>query len=221
MPDTKAKLLIVDDEPAVRISLTLVLDKIGYSVRAAADGLSALAELRNEVPDVLLVDLNMPDMSGFELLSVVRRRFPTIHTIAMSGAFMGNEVPSGVPANAFYQKGSSMVCLLHMLDAQPRTMRPSDVHSGPIQPIWVQLKGKEKAEGASVTIACPECLRSFSHICEPSNSHVRTARCTHCNGLIHFALVEPVMERAKQAREPRVEKADRRPQPSGAHSYFY
>ena len=54
----------------------------------AEDGFSALAEIRKEVPDILLSDLNMPRMSGFELLSVVRRRFPSIRTIAMSGAFM-------------------------------------------------------------------------------------------------------------------------------------
>jgi CheY-like chemotaxis protein len=107
MPNTKARLLIVDDEPSIRNSLSLVLAEIGYPVRSAEDGLSALLELRNDVPDILITDLNMPGMSGFELLAVVRRRFPSIHTIAMSGAFCGNEVPSGVAADAFYQKGSS------------------------------------------------------------------------------------------------------------------
>ena len=53
-----------------------VLTEIGYRVRSAEDGFSALREMRHEVPDILLSDLNMPGMSGFELLSVVRRRFP-------------------------------------------------------------------------------------------------------------------------------------------------
>jgi CheY-like chemotaxis protein len=117
MPDTKPTLLIVDDEPSIRTSLSLVLAEIGYSVRTAEDGFSALAQMRMELPDVLLSDLNMPGMSGFELLSVVKHRFPAMLTIAMSGAFQGDEVPSGVAADGFYQKGSSMGSLLMILGA--------------------------------------------------------------------------------------------------------
>jgi CheY-like chemotaxis protein len=84
MPNTKAKVLLVDDAPSIRLSMSLVLTEIGYQVSCAEDGLSALLELRNEIPDILITDLNMPGMSGFELLAVVRRRFPAIHTIAMS-----------------------------------------------------------------------------------------------------------------------------------------
>jgi CheY-like chemotaxis protein len=110
-----ARLLIVDDEPSIRYSLTCVLTEIGYEVRSAEDGLSALLEIRNQVPEILLSDLNMPGMSGFELLSEVRRQFPAIQTIAMSGAFHGDEVPSGVAADGFYQKGSSVGSLLQLM----------------------------------------------------------------------------------------------------------
>jgi DNA-binding NarL/FixJ family response regulator len=61
----------------------------------------------------------MPGMSGFELLPVVRRRFPSIHVIAMSGAFTGGEVPQGLPADGFYQKGSSMDALLRIIGSLP------------------------------------------------------------------------------------------------------
>ena len=93
---TKERLLIVDDEPSIRESLSSVLAEIGHPVRTAEDGFSALIEIRKEIPDTILSDLNMPRMSGFEFLSVVRRRFPAIPVIAMSGAFSGDEVPSGV-----------------------------------------------------------------------------------------------------------------------------
>ena len=64
-------------------------------------------------------------MSGFELLMVVRNKFPAIKVIAMSGAFYGNEVPSGVLADAFHQKGSKRertVASIQILDpyATPR-----------------------------------------------------------------------------------------------------
>ncbi|MDR3777001.1 MAG: response regulator [Terracidiphilus sp.] len=123
MPNTKARVLIVDDEPSIRLSMSLILVEIGYQVRSAEDGHSALHELRSEIPDILITDLNMPGMSGFELLAEVRRSFPAIHTIAMSGAFCGDEVPSGVAADAFFQKGSSVGSLLKMMDALPRQER--------------------------------------------------------------------------------------------------
>jgi len=115
-----ARLLIVDDEPSIRYSLSCVLAEIGYDVRSAEDGFSALLAIRNEIPEILLSDLNMPGMSGFELLSEVRRQFPAIQTIAMSGAFRGDEVPSGVAADGFYQKGSSMGSLLRLMSGLHR-----------------------------------------------------------------------------------------------------
>jgi CheY-like chemotaxis protein len=143
MPDTKANLLVVDDEPSNRMSLASLLREIGYRARTAEDGLSALIEIGAEVPDILLSDLHMPGMSGFELLAVVRREFPALRTIAMSGAFCGDEVPSGVAADAFYQKGSDLGRLLRMIETLPHrermaidfaTVLPADQHlSAPIQ----------------------------------------------------------------------------------------
>jgi DNA-binding NtrC family response regulator len=100
---------------------------MGYRVRTAEDGFSALAELRKEIPDIVLSDLNMPGMSGFDFLSEVRRHFPSIQTIAMSGAFSGDEVPSGVAADAFYQKGCGVASLLKIVEALPQSkrLRPS------------------------------------------------------------------------------------------------
>jgi DNA-binding response OmpR family regulator len=58
--------------------------------------------------DLVISDLNMPQMSGFEFLSVIRRRVPQVLVIAMSGAYAaGDEVPGGVIADAFYAKGPS------------------------------------------------------------------------------------------------------------------
>jgi len=89
--DSSMKLLVVDDAPAIRTSLFYTLIEMGYAVRSAEDGFEALIEIRKEIPDIILSDLNMPGMSGFELLSVVRRRFPSIFAIAMSGPFSGEE----------------------------------------------------------------------------------------------------------------------------------
>ncbi len=131
--------IIVDDEPLIRVSLSYLLTEMGYRVRTAEDGLSALAELRKEIPDILLSDLNMPGMSGFELLQEIRCRFPSIKTIAMSGAFSGNEVPFGVAADAFHPKGCGVDSLLQIVESLLRSRRiqsnnPAALALSPIQP---------------------------------------------------------------------------------------
>ena len=95
MPDLKKSILIAEDEESVRTSFAMVLSELGLRVRSASDGLAALMEMRHEAPDILLSDLNMPGMSGFELLSVVRRRYPAVLVIAMSGAFSSDQVRAG------------------------------------------------------------------------------------------------------------------------------
>jgi CheY-like chemotaxis protein len=113
----------VDDKECIRTSLSLVLEALGFSVRSAEDGHSALREIRQQNPDILLSDLKMPGMSGFELLINVRRLFPAIRVIATSGSFCGNEVPAGVLADAFYPKGSSVSALLQILRSLPQATR--------------------------------------------------------------------------------------------------
>lgn len=115
MLSAKVKLLVVDDEIAIRTSLSQIFVDHQYAVRTAEDGLSALLDIQDVVPDVLLSDLNMPIMSGFDLLVEVRRRFPAIRVIAMSGAFSGVEIPNGVAADAFYEKGTSIASLLGIM----------------------------------------------------------------------------------------------------------
>ena len=80
-------IVLVDDNPTLLGVLSEIFKTHGYTVRTASDGFAALAAIRERVPNVLLSDLYMPGMSGFELLSVVRRRFTTIAVIAMSGAY--------------------------------------------------------------------------------------------------------------------------------------
>src|ERR1017187_9431187 len=110
-------ILIAEDDVKLRLLLSAILAQAGYKVRTTEDGFSALAEIRTEAPDILLSDLYMSGMSGFELLSVVRRRFPAIQVIAMSSAFSGSDVPTGVAADAFYEKATTVATLLQIIEA--------------------------------------------------------------------------------------------------------
>jgi two-component system, chemotaxis family, chemotaxis protein CheY len=65
--------LVVDDSRAIRRIIGEMLRKLGYEVHEAAHGIEALARLEEiEMPDVLLVDWNMPEMNGIELIRAVR-----------------------------------------------------------------------------------------------------------------------------------------------------
>lgn len=113
--ETRFRVLIVDDDALLRMSLLQTLTHAGYDARSVHGGQAALSEIDRETPDLLLSDLNMPGFSGFELLSVVRRRFPAVNVIAMSGAYFGDGVPPGVLADAFYEKGRGVDALMRMV----------------------------------------------------------------------------------------------------------
>jgi CheY-like chemotaxis protein len=190
MSDTKTKILIVDDTECTRTSMSLLLAEIGYRVRSAEDGFSALREIRQETPEILLSDLNMPRMSGFELLTVVRRRFPAILVIAMSGGFSGNEVPSGVSADAFFQKGSSVRALLQILRTPPQMRRQGLLPTSIWSPILIQQNRSDSSRRKRVAITCPDCLSVFSVAHEGSDCLMREIDCIHCGYSIKYAIVE-------------------------------
>jgi CheY-like chemotaxis protein len=126
-----SSILIVDDHASLRMVLSIIFSTEGYQVRLAEDGFSALDEIERHTPDLLLSDLNMPGMSGFQLLSVVRQRFPMIRVVAMSAAFSGEQLPAGVMADAFYAKGThSVEPLLKLVSLltgseQPKSRQPA------------------------------------------------------------------------------------------------
>ena len=104
----KYRILLVEDDPDAREVIAMLLNEKGYDVSSAANGLGALSQLNKEVPDIIISDLNMPEMSGFELLSIVHRRWPSVPAIAMSASYdSGDRLPDGVMANAFFAKGKS------------------------------------------------------------------------------------------------------------------
>lgn len=72
-------------------------------MRTAGDGFAALPE-RRSLPDVIITDLSMPNVSGFELLSVVRRRFRQIPEIAISGEY-NSPAPTRPSLGRFLQEG--------------------------------------------------------------------------------------------------------------------
>jgi len=201
MPVPKPRLLIVDDDPHITATLSSIFSGLGHQVHIAEDGFSALKSVRAEVPDILLSDLNMPNMSGFELLSVVRRRFPGVFVIAVSAAFTGDAVPRGLAADAFHAKGTGLTQLFELVKAAtyPHHAR-SD--AGAAVTVWVTHAG-ERSAGTPLSITCPECLRGFAISWHPMDFLVETTVCPQCDAAVRYGLVpamdpvHPAVPRAK------------------------
>ncbi len=66
------RILVVDDEPNIALSLNYLMERAGYSVRIAADGEEAIEAVKEAPPDLILLDVNMPKMNGYEVCELVR-----------------------------------------------------------------------------------------------------------------------------------------------------
>lgn len=88
MSRMRQSILIVDDDPQLRRLRRITLEEDGYVVREANNGKEALAAIKETSVDLILLDLSMPDMDGFEFLKAIGSELPEPTVITMSG-FMG------------------------------------------------------------------------------------------------------------------------------------
>lgn len=77
--------LVVDDEPIIAATAVEILKISGYRAMCAHDGMAALEAARQDVPDVVLSDVLMPGMNGFELASAIKDNYPKCKILLFSG----------------------------------------------------------------------------------------------------------------------------------------
>jgi CheY-like chemotaxis protein len=177
------RILLVDDDPSIRQVGEALLKSRGYEVLCAEDGFDGLVALKRSLPDIIISDLRMPNMNGFEFLSVVRRRFPIIPVIVISGEFTGLSVPESVLADAFFPKGQyrpeelfqKISDLLHELPTRPRTGKQSKVA------VWV------KNSKGMIAVTCSECLRTFPVL--DALAGINEVECDFCSCVIRFEVI--------------------------------
>ncbi|HEX7702531.1 MAG TPA: response regulator, partial [Kofleriaceae bacterium] len=80
-----ARVLVVDDEPNALSALATLLEDEGFVVETAANGLVALAKVREFAPDILVVDVEMPGLKGDDLVRKVREDITELPVILMTG----------------------------------------------------------------------------------------------------------------------------------------
>jgi CheY-like chemotaxis protein/Pyruvate/2-oxoacid:ferredoxin oxidoreductase delta subunit len=186
--------------------MSALLSGQGYEVLTATDGFEALAEMREGLPDVLISDLKMPYMSGFELLSIVRKRFPSIAVIAMSAEFQLNSAPH-VLADSFLRKGEAppfeiVETIRELLAASPLRSQPAKAE---VAPVWIP-----RSRTSYLVLTCPDCLRSFS----VPQRDVQTGRsqeeaCIHCSVTVQYC-VDATLTAEPPAETSRVSETRKR-----------
>src|SRR3954471_19107423 len=77
------RVMVVTEHPVFREILTSLIEERGFEAYPAADGIDALRQIYHVLPKVIVSDAALPNLSGFELLPFVRRRFPEIGVIAL------------------------------------------------------------------------------------------------------------------------------------------
>ncbi len=184
MPNTfQYRVLVVDDDAMLRHLGLQMFESRGYEVHCAADGFEALSALKRSKPDLIVSDLGMPNMNGFEFLSVVRLRFPLIPVIAISDEFSGSGIPESVLADAFFSKTAftpdqlfqKAAALINEIPVRANTGRSNRAA------VWVNN------DKGTVAVTCTKCLRTFT-ITKVHKGH-NEAECDFCASVVHFELI--------------------------------
>lgn len=177
------RILLVDADTHFLQVCSDMLRRERYQVLIANDGFAALCALRRALPDLLVTELNLPRMSGFELLSIVRTRFPHIAVIALSGDYTPVTVPHEAICDGFLAKGPNLNFELiqetHKLISES-PLRGSRAKSE-MAPVWVPHSG-----AGYVVLTCPECLRSFSALQPKPGPSTETCIC--CGAKVPFQM---------------------------------
>ena len=102
-----ARVLVIDDESQIRSMLRLMLERVGYEVIEAPDGIEGIRRYRENPADLIISDLIMPNKDGIGMMIELKKEFPEVKIIAISGG--GLNKPDG------YLEGAKKLGAMHTL----------------------------------------------------------------------------------------------------------
>jgi CheY-like chemotaxis protein len=188
---SRKRVLLVDDDSSIREAVGMLLNEAGYEIVTAADGFEALARIKLATPDVIVSDLNMPRMSGYEFLSVVRMRFSSIPVIAMSGDYDFSEgLSGGVHADAFFAKGRCrpeelMRAIAELVQTTVQRPVSHTIQTAAAQMPWY---GEDSNGAAFMMLTCTECLRPFPlSALQKTSQDIQKVSCPFCVAQVWYS----------------------------------
>ena len=179
--------LLVDDDPSMRGLLARYLGRAGLEALHAEDGIDAVVKLRKVVPRVIICDLQMPRMAGLEFIGVVRRRFPTIPVVAISGG-TPCEFPQEIEPDLYFEKDLRVFPELVRAVHELARIAPDHIELQQVIPLRV------RPGGAGYTVlTCTDCLREFevARTTTENQTAEQTAVCPHCEACVPFLIESP------------------------------
>jgi DNA-binding response OmpR family regulator len=117
MPSVK-KVLVVEDDRAIREMIVAALAEAGYAVAAARNGAEGLERCRLFGPDVVVLDLMMPEVDGVEFLKRRPAEGCEVPVVVMSAAFHRRSLPEDIPVDALIEKPFAIDAFLSTVAAQ-------------------------------------------------------------------------------------------------------
>lgn len=177
--------LLVDDDPSIRELLSIELEEAGFKAQQAEDGIDGLAKLRDTLPKVIISDLRMPRMTGIEFISVVRRRFPSIPVIVLSGSIT-SDFPAGAEPDCCFEKTPQQIS--ELLQAVQTLARKTPDRVDFPQVIRTPVRTYPDSTGHLV-LTCTDCLRLFQ-VRKLLGYHAeeQTVACSHCEARVPFII---------------------------------
>ena len=128
---SKYSILVVDDVPLNQTLVTKMLSRFNFRIRTASNGLEAMEAVREEKPDLILLDILMPIINGFEVLQLLKAKANTsdIRVIILSALNSNEDIVKGyeLGANDFITKPIIMEKLISSVATQLQLSEPSEV----------------------------------------------------------------------------------------------
>lgn len=117
MPALRPSVLIADNHDSIRETLATVLAMEGYRVVQAADGAEVFGVLAYHLPDVMLLDLAMPRIDGWEVMRAIRATYPRLPVVIMSASLQAPAIADELGADAALIKPFLVSDLLRVVAA--------------------------------------------------------------------------------------------------------
>ena len=172
---TSARILVVEDDEAIRTGLVAKLELDGHTVLTAIDGVEAQARLTDGAPDLVLLDLMIPELDGISVLKWLRRRDRKIPVLILSAKGREDQKVEGLKAGAddYLAKPFGLDELSARIEALLRRAIPVDaiVRIGDLE---IDLEGEKVArEGALVELSKTEWRLLAFFLKHPEGVHAR------------------------------------------------
>lgn len=117
--DKKAKILVVDDDEAILDFLKEVIEGQGYSFLKASRGEEALVKIVEDKPDLVILDIEMPDLNGLEVLGLIREENKTLPVIILTAYGTSERFKEAMrlKVSGFIPKGTSVKEAVHKIES--------------------------------------------------------------------------------------------------------